>query len=359
MMATSSSEIQDDQVEWLSTLRDIEYEICVTEQLIDANVKSNDKYKDAYISSVESCREDSIARLDQLVEKAKHEGISIHKSNDESLKQLEQTCKETKDRIEEQKSIVRDLSQKKQPRQLYVILRKELQEMRTVIKQSSFHNHIVQFAFEINSKVHNFLQSEIQEIGTLQEICMGSDEVVDDTHSLSNLSSLKLTAPPPLPPKPVLKHVPTSQKKKMRMCQLNNDDILLDTHICKLEGSCFEVYKGVLKSSSRTIAVKACFETMSEDQGKTLAKEGKLLMQFDHKNIVKLIGIAAQRKPVMLVIEQFSDGILRNYLMKNGKNMTNIQKANSCLDVANGMVYLSNNRCLHMDLRASNCMVGR
>ncbi|XP_052219172.1 tyrosine-protein kinase Fer-like isoform X2 [Dreissena polymorpha] len=187
---------------------------------------------------------------------------------------------------------------------------------------------------------------------------MGSDEAVEDTHSLSNVSSSKLTAPPPLPPKPVIKHVKTLQKNEVKMCELNNDDILLDTHICKIQGTCFEVYKGVLKESNRAIAVKACFETISEEQGKTLATEGKLLMQYDHKNIVKLIGIAAQRKPVMLVMEQFSDGILRDYLMENGKNMTNIQKANICLDVANGMVYLSNNRCLHMDLRAASCMVG-
>ncbi|KAH3811426.1 hypothetical protein DPMN_139836 [Dreissena polymorpha] len=189
-MATSSSEIQDDQVEWLSTLRDIEDEICMIEQRIDANVKSNDECKKAYISSVETCREDVIARLDQLVEKAKHKGISIHKSNDASLKQLEQTCKETKDRIEEQKSIIRDLSQKKQPRQLYVILRKELQGMRTIVKQSFYQNRVVQFAFEVNSKVHTFLQSEIQEIGILQELCMGSDEAVEDTHSLSVGDSL-------------------------------------------------------------------------------------------------------------------------------------------------------------------------
>lgn len=51
------------------------------------------------------------------------------------------------------------------------------------------------------------------------------------------------------------------------------------------------------------VAVKTCRDTLSEDQRKKFLQEGRILKQYDHPNIVKFIGIAAQRQPVMIVME--------------------------------------------------------
>jgi len=38
-------------------------------------------------------------------------------------------------------------------------------------------------------------------------------------------------------------------------------------------------------------------------QRKKFLMEGRILKQYDHPNIVKFIGIAAQRQPVMIIME--------------------------------------------------------
>ena len=51
------------------------------------------------------------------------------------------------------------------------------------------------------------------------------------------------------------------------------------------------------------VAVKTCRDTLSEDQRKKFLQEGRILKQYNHPNIVSFIGIAAQRQPVMIVME--------------------------------------------------------
>lgn len=45
------------------------------------------------------------------------------------------------------------------------------------------------------------------------------------------------------------------------------------------------------------VAVKTC------NDKKTFFQEVSILKKYDHRNIVKFIGIAAQREPIMMVME--------------------------------------------------------
>lgn len=63
------------------------------------------------------------------------------------------------------------------------------------------------------------------------------------------------------------------------------------------------VNKGIYKPKDISVAVKTCKETLTQKQTKTLLKEGRSLVDYDHPNIVKFIGIAAIRPPVMIVME--------------------------------------------------------
>lgn len=49
--------------------------------------------------------------------------------------------------------------------------------------------------------------------------------------------------------------------------------------------------------------MKTCREILPEDQKKKFLQEGRILRQYDHPNIVRFIGIAAQKQPVMIVME--------------------------------------------------------
>lgn len=71
----------------------------------------------------------------------------------------------------------------------------------------------------------------------------------------------------------------------------------------KTKGNFGEVYRGKYKPKGMVVAVKTCRDTLSEDQRKKFLQEGRILKQYDHPNIVKFIGIAAQRQPVMIVME--------------------------------------------------------
>lgn len=83
--------------------------------------------------------------------------------------------------------------------------------------------------------------------------------------------------------------------------ELNNDDVVLLDKIGR--GNFGDVYKAQLKSTSQEVAVKTCRVTLPDEHKKKFLQEGRILKQYDHPNIVKLIGICVQKQPIMIVME--------------------------------------------------------
>ena len=69
------------------------------------------------------------------------------------------------------------------------------------------------------------------------------------------------------------------------------------------QGNFGDVFRGNYKPTNLEVAIKTCRETLSDDAKKKFLQEGRILKQYSHVNIVKFIGIAAQRQPVMIVME--------------------------------------------------------
>ncbi|XP_018327552.1 tyrosine-protein kinase Fer isoform X2 [Agrilus planipennis] len=138
--------------------------------------------------------------------------------------------------------------------------------------------------------------------------------------------------------------------------ELNNDDVLLLDKIGR--GNFGDVYKAQLKSTNQEVAVKTCRVTLPEEHKKKFLQEGRILKQYDHANIVKLIGICVQKQPIMIVMELVPGGSLLTFLRKNSTHLTEAQLMNMCLDTAAGMKYLESKNCIHRDLAARNCLVG-
>ncbi|ESN91754.1 hypothetical protein HELRODRAFT_70258, partial [Helobdella robusta] len=138
--------------------------------------------------------------------------------------------------------------------------------------------------------------------------------------------------------------------------ELNNDQIELKEKIGS--GQFGEVFRGLLKPTNLEVAIKTCRETLTEDLKRKFLQEGRILKQYDHPNIVKFIGIAAQRHPVMIVMEYVSGGSLLAFLRFHGANQRVSALTQICVDVAAGMRYLESNNCLHRDLAARNCLIG-
>ncbi|VDP34862.1 unnamed protein product [Schistosoma curassoni] len=76
-------------------------------------------------------------------------------------------------------------------------------------------------------------------------------------------------------------------------------------------------------------------------QGETTA------LNFNHPNIVKLVGIAVQSYPIMIVMEYVPGGSLLNHLRKSKNALPVMKLLQMSLDAANGMMYLEAKNCIH------------
>lgn len=76
--------------------------------------------------------------------------------------------------------------------------------------------------------------------------------------------------------------------------------------------------------------------TLPEEQKRKFLQEGRILKQYDHPNIVKLIGICVQKQPIMIVMELVPGGSLLNYLRKNAATLNTKQLMCMCRDAASG-----------------------
>ncbi|KAL1132441.1 hypothetical protein AAG570_010396 [Ranatra chinensis] len=123
-------------------------------------------------------------------------------------------------------------------------------------------------------------------------------------------------------------------------------------------GNFGDVYKGRLRATDQEVAVKMCRVTVAEEHKRKFLQEGRILKQYDHPNIVKLIGICVQKQPIMIVMEIVVGGSLLTYLRNNATTLTTKQMLKMCRDAAAGMSYLESKNCIHRDLAARNCLVG-
>lgn len=130
------------------------------------------------------------------------------------------------------------------------------------------------------------------------------------------------------------------------------------------------------------MAVKTCRMTLPDEQKRTFLQEGRILKQYDHPNIVRLIGICVQKQPIMIVMELVSGmegvnkflyqisiylikysffiqgGSLLTFLRSRASTLTQKQMLGMCKDAAAGMRYLESKNCIHRDLAARNCLIG-
>ncbi|XP_030673333.1 tyrosine-protein kinase Fer isoform X1 [Nomascus leucogenys] len=136
---------------------------------------------------------------------------------------------------------------------------------------------------------------------------------------------------------------------------LSHEDVTLGELLGK--GNFGEVYKGMLKDKT-SVAVKTCKEDLPQELKIKFLQEAKILKQYDHPNIVKLIGVCTQRQPVYIIMELVSGGDFLTFLRRKKDELKLKQLVKFSLDAAAGMLYLESKNCIHRDLAARNCLVG-
>ncbi|CAD5215433.1 unnamed protein product [Bursaphelenchus xylophilus] len=124
-------------------------------------------------------------------------------------------------------------------------------------------------------------------------------------------------------------------------------------------GSFGDVYIAELTEKDRKfdVAVKMLKGKLGKKERAGFVKEASLTRRFNHPNIVRLLGIAAQIDPLMVVLELAPGGALKGHLQKNPT--LHVDTLNRyLLDAAKGLKYLSEMGVIHRDIAARNCLLG-
>lgn len=135
-------------------------------------------------------------------------------------------------------------------------------------------------------------------------------------------------------------------------------------------GAFGEVYEGVTVGSQingvepeRKVAIKTLQKDASDYEKTEFLKEAHLMSQFNHPNILRLLGVCLLNEPHYLILELMEGGDLRSYLRgarptNNHKELLSLSSLlDISLDAATGCAYLERMHFVHRDIAARNCLV--
>ena len=87
----------------------------------------------------------------------------------------------------------------------------------------------------------------------------------------------------------------------------------------------------------------------------SLLQEAALSVGLSHKSLVRVVGVATQVEPTLLMLDHFATGTLAACI--KSQKLTDTLRTSYASDVASAMAYLVEKRIVHRDLRASNLLV--
>uniref|UniRef100_A0A913IBI9 Tyrosine-protein kinase receptor n=1 Tax=Strongyloides stercoralis TaxID=6248 RepID=A0A913IBI9_STRER len=142
------------------------------------------------------------------------------------------------------------------------------------------------------------------------------------------------------------------------------------------QGAFGEVYEGILfiGKAEISVAIKTLLPTATQDGIEDFALEGFTMSRFNHPNIVQFFGCILDESPKCLVLELLDGGDLKSFLRDNrpDKKISNNTKLLYKCDeplimydlvylayqIAKGCEYLEQNKFIHRDIAARNCLIG-
>ncbi|XP_067050795.1 ephrin type-B receptor 1-B-like isoform X2 [Acropora muricata] len=126
------------------------------------------------------------------------------------------------------------------------------------------------------------------------------------------------------------------------------------------QGEFADVYKGSIQipKGNLIVAVKVLRPGSNEKNQKDFLSEASIMGQFNHPNVIRLVGVVTQSCPMMILTEFLESGSLDHFLKTRKGKLKTIHLLEMARGVACGMVYLSEMNFIHRDLAARNILVG-
>ncbi|XP_055073615.2 inactive tyrosine-protein kinase 7a [Misgurnus anguillicaudatus] len=119
------------------------------------------------------------------------------------------------------------------------------------------------------------------------------------------------------------------------------------------------------EDEEETVVLVKSLQTRDEQIQAEFRRECDMFAKLSHVNVARLLGVCRETEPHYMILEYTDMGDLKQYLRvsktKDDKvkvqPLSTKQKVSICLQVARGMEHLSNQRFVHKDLAARNCLI--